>query len=328
MKLVRELLLVFSLVGCAQKEMVQMEMSNWETHCFGRVLLNLPKAALVTFEYRIWGEPVVRLADSPDMLDSRVRAREEELSGMRHDVEQRMLVDRVEHGRRGVSLFSWDDISGTDLYWVDSFFVAQDPWRAYQYSGPVERDRRNAAEALYRQLASGLAPLAPGQIPAVPGFCVDGGWFAGSDFRAETVDASVRIPDYPGVVFSLLSSTQGEVDKDTLLDRGLLSEAILIAQGAKRMRKGKRSPGGIPGGEYLMASTENGQRIYTFAWEAPGKAMSVTEPYVLAELQVLGQSVVDEDSPYRPAFESDGEALRVWDAIIGSIRPLTAAAPE
>jgi hypothetical protein len=35
---------------------------------------------------------------------------------------------------------------------------------------------------------------------------------------------------------------------------------------------------------------------------------------------VLEQSVVTERTPYLPAFQSDEEALQLWDAIIESIR--------
>ncbi|MCD7100155.1 T6SS immunity protein Tli4 family protein [Stenotrophomonas sp. MMGLT7] len=64
------------------------------------------------------------------------------------------------------------------------------------------------------------------------------------------------------------------------------------------------------------------------ASQAPAWALadSVAEPYMTVELQVLGQSVVDEDHPYRSAFASDEEALQLWDAIIESLRPRPGAA--
>ncbi|KAF1712525.1 hypothetical protein CSC70_03155 [Pseudoxanthomonas kalamensis DSM 18571] len=122
---------------------------------------------------------------------------------------------------------------------------------------------------------------------------------------------------------TLFVTTQGEVDKETLLDRAGAVEAAVLLQGGKLLRKGKRNTGdhgSIPGGEYLMTSEEDGQKIYGFTWEALGKANSIAAPYMTVELQVLGQSVVDEEHPYQPPFKDDDEAVALWDAIIESIR--------
>ncbi|WP_438820981.1 T6SS immunity protein Tli4 family protein [Cupriavidus gilardii] len=37
-------------------------------------------------------------------------------------------------------------------------------------------------------------------------------------------------------------------------------------------------------------------------------------------LQALEQSVVTLRTPYQPAFQSDEQAIQLWDAIINSIR--------
>ncbi|WP_201455288.1 T6SS immunity protein Tli4 family protein [Xanthomonas massiliensis] len=150
----------------------------------------------------------------------------------------------------------------------------------------------------------------------------------GDEFRSESFNIGVTLPNHPGMNITLFATTQGEVDKETLLDRTAGTEAFLLAKGAKRLRKGKRAAGGgvIPGEEYLVVGDEDGQRQYGFTWESPGKADSVAEPYMTVELQVLGQSVVDEDHPYKPAFASDEEALQLWDAILESLRPRPGAA--
>ncbi|MCE7031165.1 hypothetical protein LY625_00735 [Lysobacter sp. GX 14042] len=319
------LIALILLAGCTQGNVEAMERENWRRHCFGRLSIELPRSADVTEVYRIEGDLFERLPDSAGQLERRIEGRTKELEEQQHATGRSMLIDRVVYPAGGQTLMSWEWPDEEDMLWADAFFMTDDPWRAYRYSGGVSASLEKRADALLRGIAGGLQGLEPEDVPGAPGFCVDGGWIAGTGFRSEMMDVSVRLPEYPGMVLSLLSSTQAEVDKETLLDRGMLSEAILVAQGATRLRKGKRSPGGVSGGEYSMASTESGQRIYTFAWEAPGKAVSVTEPYLLAEMQVFGQPVVDDDNPYEPPFEDDEEALELWDAIIDSIRLLPGA---
>ncbi|MEM5273425.1 T6SS immunity protein Tli4 family protein [Cupriavidus taiwanensis] len=83
---------------------------------------------------------------------------------------------------------------------------------------------------------------------------------------------------------------------------------------------GERNVGAIPAEEYATAATGNGQRVYVFAWESQGKNKSLSEQNVSAGLRVLEQPVDSPQTPYQPAFQSDDEALQLWDAIINSIR--------
>ncbi|ROL80409.1 hypothetical protein BK636_17275 [Pseudomonas chlororaphis] len=129
----------------------------------------------------------------------------------------------------------------------------------------------------------------------------------------------VTFPEYPGVHFEFTSSTGAEEDR--LLDRvsGFLAGAARMVLGIETLRKRARG-GPVPADEYLLASTDKGQRIYTFAWEAQGKDGSITEPNISAALGVLQRSPDSNGKLPAPPFKSDKDALAFWDTIIGSVR--------
>ncbi|MCY1369082.1 hypothetical protein D9M69_561010 [compost metagenome] len=129
----------------------------------------------------------------------------------------------------------------------------------------------------------------------------------------------MTFPNYPGAHFEFSSSTGAEQDR--LLDRvgGFLMGAAKRIAGIETLRKRERS-GAVPADEYLVAGSHQGQRLYTFAWEAQGKDGSITEPNISAGLEV-GESDPDANGKLpRPPFKSDKEALDLWDTIIDSIR--------
>ncbi|MBB3013944.1 T6SS immunity protein Tli4 family protein [Cupriavidus alkaliphilus] len=177
------------------------------------------------------------------------------------------------------------------------------------------------AVAFLDTLATNIRSRADNEIPTGPGFCIDKGFIAGNDYRSESVQVGITLPQHPNAFISFDASTGAEEDR--LLERVDKFLAAAIAgpfAGLKVLRKRERTVGAIPAEEYATAATGNGQRVYVFAWESQGKNKSLSEQNVSAGLRVLEQPVVSPQTPYRPAFQSDDEALQLWDAIIESIR--------
>ncbi|RAS12547.1 T6SS immunity protein Tli4 family protein [Cupriavidus alkaliphilus] len=169
--------------------------------------------------------------------------------------------------------------------------------------------------------ATNIRSRADNEIPTGPGFCIDKGFIAGNDYRSESVQVGITLPQHPNAFISFDASTGAEEDR--LLERVDKFAIAAVAgwfAGLKVLRKGERNVGAIPADEYATAATGNGQRVYVFAWESQGKNKSLSEQNVSAGLRVLEQPVVSPQTPYRPAFQSDDEALQLWDAIIESIR--------
>lgn len=322
--LVSALFVLISLAAaasCGKQKASPMDKTGWKTHCIGRFLVDLPPQARVNPTYKIWGEEIKRLSgETPDSLATRIDKREQELKARRHETEGSMFIRRVEHGNGSLSLLSWSRPYNKILMRMDSYLVTSGNWRAFQYSAPIDPDSQQPAIGLAENLSKDARSREPADIPKDPGYCVDGGFIAGSELRAESFDVEVVLPAHHGVSITLTAMTQAELDSDTLLDRAAEVERDLHAHGGKTLRKRQRDVGPIRAQEFLAVNDEEGQRIYAFAWESPGKVDSLAEPHLRAELNAFGQSVVDEDHPYQPPFKSDEEAIDLWDAIIESIR--------
>lgn len=305
-----------------------MDTSGWQTHCFGRYLVDLPSDAKVSTRFEIYSAELSRIKQIPESIPEVIDAREKELSSTKHEQGGNMLVRRVNHGSRSVDLLSWRRSYHKKSYWLETYFLADGKGPAYYYSGIVSLEKEKSALNFVDDLSKNLHALPPGKIPSGQGYCIDGAYLAGNEDRSESFMVDVLLPQYPGVRFELFASTQGEVDPP-LLER-LKGEGIasLLGRfaGIKTLRKGEHAVGELPGEEFLTVASEKGQRLYTFTWETPGKASSVAYPQIAAHLNML-DAEPKESSP--PAFTSDQQALQVWDALINSIRPRpgTADAP-
>lgn len=299
-----------------------MNKSGWKTHCFGRYLVDLPPQAQVRAAYKLWGTEIERLPgiNAPSLQD-KVDKRTIALQSMSHDTAGSMLVRRIDHGNGSTSLLSWSSPRRTILMYEEAYLATTSPWQAFKYSGDISASRQAMAVAFLNTLAANIRSRADNEIPTGPGFCIDQGFIAGNDYRSESVQVGITLPQHPNAFISFDASTGAEEDR--LLERvdNFLTKAVLgPLAGLKVLRKRERNVGAIPAEEYATAATGNGQRVYVFAWESQGKNKSLSEQNVTAGLHVLEQPVDSPQTPYQPAFQSDDEALQLWDAIIDSIR--------
>ncbi|SPC08164.1 conserved hypothetical protein [Cupriavidus taiwanensis] len=254
-------------------------------------------------------------------LQGKVEQRTIALQSMAHDTAGSMLVRRIDHGNGSASLLSWSSPRRTILMYEEAYLATTRPWQAFKYSGDISASRQTMAVAFLNTLAANIRSRADNEIPTGPGFCIDKGFIAGNDYRSESVQVGITLPQHPNAFISFDASTGAEEDR--LLERvdNFLAKAVAgPLAGLKVLRKRERNVGTIPAEEYATAATGNGQRVYVFAWESQGKNKSLSEQNVSAGLRVLEQPVDSPQTPYQPAFQSDEEALQLWDAIIDSIR--------
>ncbi|WP_172583280.1 T6SS immunity protein Tli4 family protein [Cupriavidus taiwanensis] len=301
---------------------ILMDKSGWKTHCFGRYLVDLPSQAKISAAYKLWGAEIERLPNvSATSLQGKVEKQATALRAMSHDTAGSMLVRRIDHGNGSTSLLSWSSPRRTILMYEEAYLTTTNPWQAFKYSGDISASRQAMAVAFLDTLATNIHSRADNEIPNGPGFCIDKGFIAGNDYRSESVQVGITLPQHPNVFISFDASTGAEEDR--LLERVDKFLAAAVAgpiAGLKVLRKRERNVGAIPAEEYATAATGNGQRVYVFAWESQGKNKSLSEQNVSAGLRVLEQPVDSPQTPYQPAFQSDDEALQLWDAIINSIR--------
>lgn len=295
-----------------------MDKAGWKTHCFGRYLVDLPPDAQVNAKYKLRNNEIVLLKGyDSHMLKADLDKREAELKLQKHNTQGSMFVQRASHANDSQTIVSWIRPTYDKMYWAEARLVYREPYRAYQYDGKVATDRLAVGLTAREKLARSLRPRADNEIPKESGFCIEGGYIAGNEWMDETVRVSVGFPKHPGVDFGISIFAVGKPDKP-LLERmgGTMSDLLGKFAGLKMLRKGKRPVGPVDADEIATAANEKGQRLYAFAWEAPGKPKSNEFPNINVELGVLEQT----PPPQTPPFKNDAEALELWDAIIDSIR--------
>lgn len=161
------------------------------------------------------------------------------------------------------------------------------------------------------------------EIPAAPGFCIDGGFFAGEpDFpHYERALLNFQFKSHPDVRVVIYTETNGEKIDPGLLARidGKPIPDFLFALNlrSKVLRRGKHSVGKISAEEHLEA-VPTGETFLThmFFWEASGKPKDLNAPSIVVEMQT-GKPTLDGYS--RPSL-SDRQAIEFFDAIVDSIR--------
>ena len=272
--------------------------------------------------YKVRGNKIQPMpGEVPSTLKSRVDRREAELRGAKHETQGSMFVRRVPLVNGSEILFSCSLPYSEVMLQSDVYLVADKSDDVFQYGGDVSPDRVEIALRHATGLADNIRSRSDDEIPSGPGFCIDKGFIAGSEYRSERFEVGVTLPEHPNAFINIDASTGAEQDR--LLER--VDRFLLLAVGQRLtgldvLRKRERDVGPIQAEEYATAASGNGQRVYAFAWESQGKNKSLSEQNISADLHVLEQSVVTERTPYLPAFQSDEEALQLWDAIIESIR--------
>lgn len=300
---------------------VPMDTTGWKTHCFGRFLVDLPPQAQVRAGYSVGGLRLERLRGGRAMVMREIEVRENALKQQPHRTQGSMFIKRETLGGEGVGVLSWRSDSSLDFMFRDAYFFSRDGLVSYKYSGLLRRDREDRSRVFVNNLSNNVHGLRGDETPVGPGFCVDGGYIAGNVFMAERFRVGFTMPEHPGMHFSIMSSTGAA--ETTLLERvgGFFrTEVVGWAAGMRTLRKRRRALGPYQGEEYLVTASKDGQTVYAFIWEYQGKNGSLSEPNLVLDLGVLERDTDDEGTPPPPAFQSDREALQLWDAILNSIR--------
>lgn len=273
---------VAALLGCAPSYRPQktqmMDKTAWKTHCFGRYLVDLPPDARITQRYEIWSDEVERLEGDIAAGKAQIEAREQALKAEKHETAGSMFIRKIALANGSVALLSHYATFDTSALRMNTYLIAggTEP-KMYLYAGLVSLAREKTAIAFSQSLSENIRALAPGEIPSGQGFCIDSAFIAGNEHRSESFRVSIELPAHPGLDIEFAGSTRGKTTDGGLLRRlgswhnGILQRII----GLKTLRKGKHDVGSLRADEYLMRGREKGHQLYTFLWEAPGKASSV-----------------------------------------------------
>jgi len=290
---------------------------GWKTIAIGRHLVDVPESAKLIPQWRYNGVPIefrddiVMDEDYDDLLEDR----EQELRAAKHNKYGSLFVQRVPHANRGVTLVSWNRPGGTIMYRLDTYFRVGS--HTMVYAGEVATELRDSAVSVCDELSREWKEIAPGTLPGGKGFVAGRTMLVDTDFNPESWSLAIRLAGKPDVALRITAFARS-VDRPGLRERagGILPSLLGSIVGMHQLRNRARPIGPIVADEILIAGTENGKRLYTFKWEAPGKAYALDEPNINITMNVL-------DSAYKTnqeSFASDEEALELWDALVESIR--------
>ena len=291
--------------------------TDWITRAIGRHLVNLPASAKLHETYtfnKVKVEPLP--IKNIQHFDYIVNMREAELKKAQHDKHGAIFIERIKHANGAATLVSWTDSASEDGYYFDTYFLAGT--KAIKYSGHVGQDRKSSALKLRDELSQEWRELKPREIPEGLGFVAGEVILVDKDFNLEDWSLSVRFAGKPEVNFIMYGIARRNV-KPGLRQRAGGATGFLagVLAGRSTLRSRAHPVGPIEADEILMAATQSGRRSYGFKWEAPGKASSLAEPYLIADLT---DGIQDPEAAGPTSFKDDDEALALWDEIIDSIR--------
>jgi len=290
---------------------------GWRTIAIGRHLVDVPETAKLIPQWKYNGVPIEFRDDvvTDEEYDDMVDEREQALRAAKHDQYGRLFVKRVPHASRGVTLISWPEPSDTYVYRYDTYFRIGT--QTMVYTGEVTDDRRDPALSTREKLSQSWRAIDDGTLPEGAGFVTRNVMLARTLFNPESWSLAIRLAGKPDVALRITAFARS-ADRPGLRERagGVLPSLLGAAVGMHQLRNRARPVGPIEADEILIAGTEKGKRLYTFKWEAPGKAYALGDPNINVSMNVL-------DSAYKTnqeSFTSDEEALELWDALVDSIR--------
>lgn len=294
------------------------------TLCLGRFLVDVPKDVDIishATEYRADKITTTRRV-SPDTFQQLIDQKEKTLRETKHQTEPSLLksIEKGGDGHSVVIVFREAPTSkalyNTEAYkWMrgTQFFIRS-------YASPnktlmaVEMANRSLSELRYR---------GDDEIPSEPGFCIDGGFFAGEPEgpHYEQTKILFRLKQHPDVIVGVSTWVVMKEGKEGLLarvDRKPIPDDLksLVSE-VKTLRRGERRVGTMVG-EELLETLPLGDTFSThlFRWEAGGAVKQLYAPQIIVEFETgetPGHSIT------RPTL-TDKQAVELFDNIVNSIR--------
>lgn len=300
---------------------MQGKVNDAEKYCLGRHLIGFPEGAVVDASFKVGGASVQTIRGVTGqrfrgILDSRESA----LAARPHRKMESMLVGREELSDGRVLITSWVSPNSTRMQKMELYSLFPDSGIVQITSGEGDDEYKEENLKYTVSLANNIRARLNYEIPTQAGFCIDDGIVLGSDLNQEEASATIRIVRLPGATLSYSSYVTGEPEKP-LLRRvsGIPPGYEGTSAGMKSLRRGDRNIGPIKGQELLVRGDANGKRSYEFLWESQGEEDSIEHPFL--SLRMTTTDETDKNGEIMDApFESDVEALALWDSILDTLR--------
>ena len=302
-------------------------MKDTKTYCFGRFLIDLPKAAEVNgqaYEYMFGKIESERFLKGEEAFVQRMKAREEELKVGKHEKKFK-LVDTRGSGSRDFRIFRLrkelikGESRGFEAYrWVNGVLFSM------KETAIAEDKIDSVLQRLETRLLPNLSHRPTDKIPTDPGFCIENGFIANDGKTAQYEDAGIsfKFKQWPDVSIVVSTRTNGDKLEEPLLMRikKPIPEAFsAVAKEIRQLRQGKRDIGTLRGEESLITlPTDHGFGVHHFVWEARGEPRANFVPLIHLDFDTGdGRSV---NQRYMHPSLTDKQAIELFDAIVNSIR--------
>ena len=308
-------------------------MSDTQTYCFGRFLVDLPKTAEIhgqRSEYMFGaietGRTLPKQNIHQDGFVEMMKEREAELRAGKHEKSYTFSdarnVSVVPKGKvfkihRKMTVVKETNY-GFEAYLSNGGVLFSMKETAYD-----EDKIDSVLQRLETRLLPNLRARKPNEIPSEPGFCIKEGFIAdnGKTEQYEKAGISFKFKEWPDVTV-LVSATRSSKLQPTLTERTSKPFPAEFAEAAKKikvLRQGKRVVGPLQGEEILDSlPTEEGYFVHHFVWDTQGKPDSANEPAFYFKFET-GVNPGNGSRTIRPSL-TDQQAIELYDRIVNSIR--------
>ena len=303
-------------------------MKDTKTYCFGRFLIDLPKAAEVNgqaYEFmfgKITSEPFLK---GEAAFAQKMKEREDELKAGKHEKKFK-LIDVQGTGSRDTRTFklSKELIKGQS-FGFEAYRLASTALFSMQQTAIGKEGIDSVLKDVETRIFANLRHRPTDKIPAEPGFCIENGFITddGKTAQYEKGGISFKFKQWPDVTVYVYSRTNGDKVEEPLLTRRaktvVPAELIEAEKGIRILRKGARKVGPHSGEELLETySSGEGYSVHQFVWDVRGSARAWSDPVLVFEFET-GVNPGNGPRMIRPSL-TDKQAIELFDAIVSSIR--------
>jgi hypothetical protein len=312
-----------------------------KTACVGRFLIDLP--ASMDFSYsRIYvkGFWVSTQQETREAFEARVLARQLEIKAEPNQRGEKNLETADEYRNNGFEgkIFKFGreitqgEENGKPVVWVNVKLEAYLHLNgvSFNFTSPDGYDASKTGNLT--TLLDKLRLVPPEELPTAAGFCFGPGMFLDPLPADDTEGIAIfaGFHDHPDLALALNTRAGTPPDKEGRLERDAAVDAEMPLWQKplmEKLRRGKRTIGGIEGDEIAERWTElNFVHTFGFNWEVNGTDNNVFAPFMHLEMST-GHPV---NAGARPVTSFLGEEalLQLWDRIASSIRVRPTGAPQ
>ncbi|MGH8853096.1 MAG: T6SS immunity protein Tli4 family protein [Telluria sp.] len=313
-----------------RKKVAQMT-DRMKTVCVGRFLIDLPVATEITIRGGfVGGFDVSNTKESDEDFKNHIGSMEAEVRGAKNEQgrpslewnkavssnfgEGKVLV----FDKRRAQGLSQGRIIEADVFSVRGMLRLSD----VSVAGAAQRQGKGRGEKLGHLFAR-LRPLAEGEIPREPGFCIGHSLIRDpyENPETESVVMFAGLPGHPDVSI-VLSSMAGTAPSAGLLERNAKAaerEPFYMRLAFTNLSERQRTINGLQGEELALRVREaNFTTGYSFQWQMAGKQDDIYAPLLTLELE-SGTNPVSGGKPVQSTL-SEEAMLALWERIAGSVR--------